>query len=355
MKKLTSLFLTLASLYATPYTPTKDSEVVASLPLNTSAKAMKNLNLKLAKNPHDEKTLNTLVSLYLKEGRTMSDPRYFGYAQAILKPYLSSNPSFITTMHHIDILQHQHHFDQAKVLLDEVIETKPTSTQPYIMKAIINASLGEYNEGLKSCKKLVFRGSHLLSSTCILSMQSHLGKLSQSYDLLTSIYKKDQGSDKEEQSWSLTVLTQMALSLGKKAEANAHIQKALALNPKDYYMLALYADTLLEAKNYEKIIHTLSGFEYVDALLLRLSIAQKALQMPEAIYNTRKLRAHFNTLELRQERAHLRDHAIFELYLDNNKKKAFTLAKENYAYQKEQGDYAIYVQSARANNIQIKG
>jgi len=353
MKIIFIFIITTITLIATPFTPINKNEVLVALPKKTTK--IKFLKEALNKDKTNEVKVDTLVSFYLQQGREQSDPRYFGYAQAVLKPYLKNKDvSYSLKMHHIDILQHQHHFSEALKRLDEVKTKGLKDPKPYLMSAVILSSQGFYTEAMKECTQLIFRSSHLVSTTCITQMQSHNGKLEASYTLLKKTYLKSKVNEKEERLWSLSVLAKMALRTKQNEEAIFYMQEALSLDTKDYYILGMYADLLLKDKEYIKVHNLLRNYEYVDALLVRLSISQKELGLKESKHNISKLRSHYKNLELRGEKAHLREQAQFELYLEGNNKKAWAFALENIQMQKEQSDIDIYKKAAIAMNINEK-
>jgi hypothetical protein len=82
--------------------------------------------------------------------------------------------------------------------------------------------------------------------------------------------------------------------------------------------------------------------------VLRLGLAQQALQRPEAATTIAALRARFDASRARGDTVHRREEARFELHLERNPAKALALARENWRVQREPADLRILAESAAA-------
>jgi hypothetical protein len=86
-----------------------------------------------------------------------------------------------------------------------------------------------------------------------------------------------------------------------------------------------------------------------DALLLRYALALQALKSPDAPAQVEALRARFDAAMLRGDTVHQREQARFELALQHNPGAAVTVAKRNWAVQKEPADFRILAECAAAS------
>src|SRR4029077_19086041 len=86
----------------------------------------------------------------------------------------------------------------------------------------------------------------------------------------------------------------------------------------------------------------------VDALLLRLALAQKALHRPDADATVATLRARFAASRARGDVGHRREEARFQLALNGDAQAALRLARENWNVQREPADLRVLAEAAAA-------
>ena len=147
----------------------------------------------------------------------------------------------------------------------------------------------------------------------------------------------------------VTSLQEMAERLGEHAAAETHFRDALAADPQDSYLLAAYADFLLERGRAQDVLRLLGTRTQADALLLRHALALSALGAPEAATQTAVLRARVEAARRRGDTVHRREEARFALALAGNPAEAVRLAKLNWAVQKEPADLRILARAAAAS------
>jgi hypothetical protein len=150
--------------------------------------------------------------------------------------------------------------------------------------------------------------------------------------------------------WVRTLLAEMAARLGDDAAADGWFRQAMADGEPDSYLLAAYADFMLDRGRAPEVVKLLKDKGRIDALLLRHAIALKAVGAPEAPAAADTLRTRFDAAMLRGDTVHQREQARFELMLRNDPKAAVRLAKLNWAVQKEPADLRILVEAAAASS-----
>jgi len=327
---------------AKPYVPESSDEIVYVFSSSKEMQSINDLRNALQVNSDDYQTLNKIIDLYLKLGREKSDPKYFGYAEALLSPYLiNSNLPEQTIIHWADILQHRHDFDQALEILNNLAEKKSDYAQVYLMRAIIHISRGEYGLALNNCKSLITRATHLVTISCVAQVKSLTGELQRSFELLKRTLHLSKDSDLEERVWAITLLGDMAVRSGKYGVAEKYYQQGLKLKNHDYYILTNYADLLLKQHRNDLVVSLLSEYAFVDKLLLRL--AQAGIKSGDSLSEkyVAQLESGYRLNELRGEKVHLRDQAIFYFKVKNNIEKALSLARRNWRVQKEPADIKL--------------
>jgi predicted Zn-dependent protease len=148
--------------------------------------------------------------------------------------------------------------------------------------------------------------------------------------------------------WTLTRLAEMSVRMDDAAGAETHFRSALALGRNDNFLLAAYADFLLEQRRPREVVALLKDWVRSDTLLLRLALAERALGLPDAALRTRVLGERFAAEALRGERLHLAEEARYLLELRGDPAGALAAAAENWKSQREPRDALVLLQAAQA-------
>jgi len=93
----------------------------------------------------------------------------------------------------------------------------------------------------------------------------------------------------------------------------------------------------------------LAGATRADALLLRLALADQALQVPAFAADLQALQDRFAAARLRGDTVHRREEARFALALLGDPRRALQLARENWDVQREPWDARILLEAALAS------
>jgi hypothetical protein len=157
-----------------------------------------------------------------------------------------------------------------------------------------------------------------------------------------------QGWLNTEKSWLYSELGEMAVRLGRDADAQRWFEQDLNLVPKDFYVRAAYADLLLRQARPGEALTLLQGGESFEPLLLRIAIAQRQLHDPGLAQSSARLRAAFAAETQRGEAVHRREQARFLLEVEDQPKLSLAAALENWAVQREPDDVLVLVNAAKA-------
>ena len=93
------------------------------------------------------------------------------------------------------------------------------------------------------------------------------------------------------------------------------------------------------------------GEERIDPLLLRLALAEQALDMPAAAIHVADLRERFALARRRGDSVHRREEARFTLDLLQRPDEALRLATDNWAVQREPWDARLVLSAAAASGV----
>ncbi len=339
---------------AVPYTPADDAVILERLPLKPTdrfAAELRSLRRALMQDPNNLALARKLAQSYIKQARLDSDPRYLGYAQAALAPWWeqSQPPAEVRVLRAI-VLQANHQFMSALADLDAVLRYEPTHAQALLTRASIQQARGEYDAARKNCAALVRSTSQLIGVTCLAAVASLNGEAQRSYALMQRVIQQSPDMSPDMRQWIESLLADAAARLGDAATANRHYQLALAAAPADSYLLASYADFLLDQGRAADVVELLRERTRADPLFLRLAIAEQMLNLPEATDHAASLDSRFEASRLRGDVTHRREEARFALFLRNDASRALRLAEENWAVQREPADARILLEAALAAN-----
>ena len=336
---------------AAPYLPEHDTQIVERLPsgYDSETQTLKRLRNTLASDPNNLTLALDLARRHIERGRSESDPRYYGYAQAALRPWWdqAQAPPQVLVLR-ATLRQNQHDFAGALKDLSQALKIQARNAQAWLTQAVILQVLGDYKNALHSCRMLSKFHRGLLAYTCIASVISLSGQAEQAYTLLNQTLKQKPSAHPQERLWALTVLAEIAVRLGRFEAAEQHFQQALALDLRDIYLLSTYADFLLDQQRPEAVRTLLKDDTRPDALLLRLVLAEKQLNTPQLNTYKENLEARIRAARLRGGITHLGATARFTLQVLNRPDDALELALSNWAVQHEPRDARLVLETALA-------
>jgi hypothetical protein len=146
----------------------------------------------------------------------------------------------------------------------------------------------------------------------------------------------------------LTRLAEIEERRGDAVAADTAYRAALAVDGRDFYLLAAYADFLLDQGRAAQASTLLAGREKVDVLLLRLALAAQQQRAASLAGYQRELMARFDAARRLGDALHEKEEARFALALQGDVARALTLARGNYAQQREPADARILLEAALA-------
>lgn len=336
-----------------PYVPADDAQVLERLPTasNQNLRELSRLNAELGRSPMDLALAIRVATQDIEAARAESDPRYNGYAEAALRPWLDQpNPPNSVILLRATLRQAVHDFDEALQDLNQVISAEPRNYQARLTRAIILQVRGEYPEALKNCRSLVLFGRNLVTATCIASVNSLQGEAKTSREALQGVLEGTHPGDESPQVrlWALTVLAEIEARIGDNAAAEQHFRQALALGVRDGYLLGAYADFLLDAGRPQEVLTLLKDELRIDPLLLRFALAEKMIGASAVSSHIADLDERFKMSRLRGDVSHRREEARFALHLSNRASDALQLAEANWTVQREPWDTRLLLETALA-------
>jgi tetratricopeptide (TPR) repeat protein len=242
--------------------------------------------------------------------------------------------------------QSRHEFAASLATLDRALAARPEDAQALLIRATVLRVLGRYPEAGASCEQFSRLVEPRLAALCVQSLRGLNGHLESAYASLGQV--STQGWLNSEKSWLYSELGEMAVRLGRDAEAERWFQQDLRLSPADFYVRAAYADLMLQQARPAEALTLLAGQESLEPLLLRIAIAQKRLHDPALGQSSARLRAAFAAELQRGEAVHRREQARFLLEVLDQPAPSLAAALENWSVQHEPDDVLVLMRAARA-------
>jgi tetratricopeptide (TPR) repeat protein len=347
------VFLSLAGALANaaPVRPQQDSQVLETLPprahdaLNS---AIASMHAALAAGGHNFDLAAELAKRHLERFRRDQDPRDLGQAEAAIEPWLRQpNPPPRALVLRASVRQSNHFFASALDDLDHAIRAQPGDMEAWLIRANILQVQGRYLEAKQSCGRLILMNT-VIAGICLANVAAVSGRPEQADLLLQHLAEQILPTDPL-YNWLMISHAETAVWLGKQEAAEQFFRNALAVNPRDAYLKAAWADFLLDRNRPKEVLALLAADIRNDNLFLRLALAEKQAGLnADLAPHVEDLRSRFAASAERGDRVHLREEAIFNLKLLNDPEKALSLAEADWQVQKEVADCRILMEAAIA-------
>jgi Tfp pilus assembly protein PilF len=351
---LPALLLAMAAVAAgaAPFLPTADTQVLERLPARASdprAQELQALRQAWRQQPRDVERAVRLAERYFDAVAAEGDPRYIGYAQAALAPWwdLPAPPAAVRVLR-AKLLQFDHRFAEALADLDAVLQTDPAHGEAWAWRAAIHMVRADYAQARRSCEQLAALAPPLIGVACAAQVDAATGRTEAAASALRNALAGAPGADPAQRLWALTRLAETEERRGAYAAAESAFRQAAALDLGDVYLLAAYADFLLDRGRPAEVLTLLKDRTRADVLLLRLALAAQAAGTPEREALARSLGERFDAAALRGDTTHRKEASRYRLALRAQPDQALLLARENFAEQREPADARILLEAALA-------
>jgi Tfp pilus assembly protein PilF len=309
---------------------------------------LRRLRSALASEPNNPTIAAELAGRYFELSSGEGDPRYVGYAEAALRPWPGQKaPAEILFMRGL-LRQYRHDFEGGLRDLELALKSDPGHLGARSWRAAIFMVRADYPAADRECAALAQIATELRAAGCTAYLDATTGKTRAAYVRLSDVLRRHTDVSAEARLWALTRLAEMAWRLEDHAAADRLFNQALALGVEDNFLLAAYADYLLERGRPKEVVGLLKSWARSDTLLLRLALAERALGMREAAAHIQALADRFAAAALRGERLHMGEESRFLLELKGEPRQALAVALENWKEQREPRDAAAVLEAAAA-------
>ncbi len=340
------------TLLAAPRLPTDPAEVLERLPLrpgDATARELAGLRAAVTRaakeDPADPLPAAQLAGRYYELAVARGDPRYIGYADAVLAPFARDRTPAVLTVRG-QLRQYRHDFDGALQDFAAALDADPQFASAHAWRGAIFLVQANYAAAKSECDALLALDRPTLYGGCIGLVLAYGGRMDAGYAALQRAL--DGTRDPGNRLWLLTRLGEVAAWRGQPEAAERHYRAALALGIDDGYLLAAWSDFLLDRQRPAEVVKWLAGWEASDGLLLRLALAETALEQPAAKAHVQALADRFAAAKLRGDTTHRAEEARYLLHLTGDPVAALAVAAANYRVQREPRDARVLLEAAIA-------
>ena len=334
---------------AAPFTPAGDDTVLETLtpPGDPAVRELRALAAAQRAAPDALAPAITYARRAVEFARRNGDPRYAGYVEAALRPWLGRAEvppaaAFMDAVLH----QYRHDFTGALATLDTLLAANPDGAETRLVRATVRQVIGDIAGAAADCDEMVGRVDFLAVATCRAAALEAAGKsrpAARTLDIALAL-----PAPPGLRLWALTLAAEQAARRGDPVKAEARYREALAIDREDLALLSSYADFLLDAGRTAEARTLLGTDTRVDAVLLRLALAARAEGDADAAALARIQAERFGEARLRGDASHRRDEARFNLHLQDDAPAALSLALQNWQVQREPWDARLVLEAALA-------
>lgn len=319
---------------AAPRVPTNPQEVLENLP----EKVLMPTNVNTTTPDLTERL--TQAQTLLAHAQQTGDPRYLGYAEAQLKPWLqqATIPDDVLLMR-ARLRQFNHQFANALIDIAQVLQHQVNHPEALLLQASIYQVRADYSQARASCQRMRNLSTLALALICEAQIDGLNGQSDKALQTMALLSPSVKNLEAGQQAWFYLAFGDLVLRRGQITEAERYYRRLDMSSPA---ALSALSDVFLKQKRYTEVQKLLANYQQHDGLLLRLAIAEKALNTPQAQALEQTLQQRFTALRLRNDNSHLREEAMFRFYVQDNASKALTLARANWQQQREPQDAEIY-------------
>jgi len=341
---------------ASPYVPEDDNLIITTLPQSV-IDYRRNLKKKGVPKQDGALKLNGLISSatqYIRLAKEQGDARWYGYAEAALKPWWETEKSpIIVKLMKATLLQQRHDFAEAISELDDVINADSRNRIAIKMRAQIALVQGRFKVAEQDCRSLLLVDSALSSIDCLAQVQGMTGQAKVSFERLTKLInnKNLYFSDNEIEQATIT-LAVLAHRLGYSDQAQQYYSQAIQQSPNNSYLLIQTVDFLLEQDNTTDAISLMTNSSVSqNNIELQVSLMAAYDRTSPSKFNHQKVKLTnaFKDARARQERFPFKAYAKYLLVMQEQPESALDAAFINWKTQKSVDDTFLLLRAMEAS------
>jgi len=284
---------------------------------------------------------------YLDLARSAREPRYFGRAEAVLRPWIArSNTTPGLLLLQADILQNRHDFKGARHTLDRVVSLDPSEPRAHLMRATLLMVQGESARARSDCAALMGLGETAIGTVCLAQSLAGTGQIDRAESMIGLVLNRDELREPATLAWAQATLGELATRRGDLAAAKFHLRTAFEATPQDESIRSALADVLIASQEPDEALQVLDLPRPSVGLLVRRLLAQTIVRDAGRGATLGQLKELLRLEAERGERVHLREETLLALGTGRPPKETLALAQANFAVQREAIDARLLARAA---------
>lgn len=221
--------------------------------------AMAAANRLIEKSPQNFEGYNALALAQSRRARETSDARYYSQAEETLKKSFAISPdNFDGERIRVWLLLGKHEFAAAREAAIKLNKKTPDDVMVYGFLTDANVELGNYDEAEKAAQLMLdLRPGNMPGMTRGAYLRELFGDVDGAIDLMNMAFGSTPPAEVEDAAWITTQMAHLNFSVGRTAEAEFELQRALRLFPGYHYALGNLAKIRIEQKRYDEAVELL--------------------------------------------------------------------------------------------------
>ncbi|HEX9111717.1 MAG TPA: tetratricopeptide repeat protein [Terriglobales bacterium] len=216
-------------------------------------------NMLIEKNPKNFKAYNAPALALSRRARETSDVKFYTQAlETLNKSFEISPENFDGERIRVWLLLGKHEFASAREEARKLNKKVPDDVMVYGFLTDANVELGNYKEVEDTAQMMLdLRPGNRPGLTRAAYLRELFGDVDGALDLMNMAYQSTPPTEVEDAAWITTEMAHLDLSVGKIAEADALLQRALTLFPDYHYALGNLAKVRIQQKRYDEAVDLL--------------------------------------------------------------------------------------------------
>lgn len=348
------------TMFGESYTPPSDDEILERLPAGLKAGDLRRQRRELAEDPVNLRDSIELARSYLGSARSEGDPRFVGFAQAVLGPWWDSvSPPAPVLLLRARVRRWSWEFDRSLADLEAALSAEPTLREAAVDRFEVLLSRGDVRAAHSSWETLAGSAPDPLSRAILgLRIRRFGNEAGAAYEDLVRELKSAHSSNgaaaqaRAQLHDASFLLADVACQLGKREQAEAHFKAAAATGWHDVFRVAAHADFLLDQNEPGAVVALLGAESMPDLLAVRWCEAVGRLETRDAELEsarstwTNRLSQRLLARRARGDASVTGDELRFHLAVTRDAARALIAAREVWSVRREIDDARRVLEAA---------
>ena len=213
----------------------------------------------IEQNPKNYEAYNSLALALSRRARETSDVKFYADAEQILKKSFEISPdNFDGRRIQVWLLLGKHEFAAAREEALKLNKRTPDDVMVYGFLTDANVELGNYDKAEQAAQLMLnLRPGNTPGVTRVAYLRELFGDADGALELMNMALASTCPSEVEDAAWITTQMAHLNLSVGRIAEAEKLLERALSMFPDYHYALGALAKVRIEQKTYDEAVSLL--------------------------------------------------------------------------------------------------